>query len=123
VPFSTDREWWESHADDMLSLMNRESRDGEPKASSAARAVVKDDAGDDKDRLQELFRAMFDVCDTDGCNRGCNGFHTDYCGKPDHKADTADSSDDTADTDDDVSLDDLSDDDKEKLVSEVLDSL
>jgi hypothetical protein len=93
VPFSDDQEGWESHGEDMLSLMNRESRDGESVASSAARAVIKKET----DGTVDYFRAMFGTCNQDGCNRGCNGFDTDYCGKSDHSPE----SDDTGESQDD----------------------
>lgn len=112
-------EFWEKNASWFLTSKGQEPREDEPAHSSAARQALKSlSAGADE------WTEMFGTCANPDCNRGCNGFHTDYCGKPSHHGETEDdSSDDGSASEGEISLDDLSQDQKEELVTEVVENL
>lgn len=77
----TDRTFYEDHGEMLLDLKGQEARDGEGSDTSAARMMLKH-----QDASAEKWEEMFGTCAEDGCNRGCNGFETDYCGKPSHSS-------------------------------------
>lgn len=101
---STDREFYETHGGMLLSLKGREARDDETVGTSAARMILKH-----TDASGSQWAEVFDSCAVEGCDRGCNGFDTDYCGKPSHSpseteedSSTDEGSSDTSSTSDDV---------------------
>lgn len=62
------------------------------------------------------YRKMFGECTVEGCSSGANGFGADTC--YDHRDEVSDESEE--DTETDVSVDDLSTEQKNKLLTELL---
>lgn len=74
-------DWCRVNAALIFNLSGTEPRDGESVADSAGRIIAKKHM----DGNAEAFRTVFGECATEGCERGCNGFDTDYCAKSGHE--------------------------------------
>jgi hypothetical protein len=112
-----DEVFYEENADFLLTLMGLE----EPWKNHSAKSTVAKKAIKSHDGSQDDYREMFGACSHPDCESGCNGFESETCYE--HRDFTEGDDDDTGETGGNVSLSDLSDEDKQKLVNEVINSL
>lgn len=118
IPMS--EEFYNTHSGFLGTLMGiEEAWDGKSLATTVASKVAQKYSESTSEKAS-LYRGMFGECPSDGCQRGCNGFEADYCHT--HQDDSPDE-DEGSDDSEGVTLDDLTEGQKEKLVGEVLENL
>jgi hypothetical protein len=111
-------EWWRDGAGVLGSILGTEEAwDNHSLHETVAKQAIRR-MSDSQGEKEEMFHATFGTCPECG-ERGVNGFQADTCNKCQPEATDGDAGEE----DGEVSLGDLSDEAKEKLVGEVLDSL